>query len=32
LNYDATYLNSPPPGFGPVQMVVSPGSWQQVVH
>jgi hypothetical protein len=32
LNYDPTYYNSPPPGFGPIQMVVSPGSWQQVVH
>ena len=32
LNYDPTYYNSPPPGFGPIQMLVSPGSWQQVVH
>ncbi|HET6879535.1 MAG TPA: hypothetical protein VFI31_05250 [Pirellulales bacterium] len=32
LNYDPTYYNGPPPGFGPIQMVPSPGTWQQVVH
>lgn len=32
LNYDPTYYNSPPPGLSIIQMVVSPGSWQQVVH
>ncbi len=32
LNYDPTYYNSPPPGFGKIQMVPVAGSWQQVVH
>jgi hypothetical protein len=32
LNYDQTYYKNPPPGFGSIQMVPSPGSWQQVVH
>jgi hypothetical protein len=33
LNYDQTYLNNPPPGFtSSIPMVVSPGSWQQVVQ
>lgn len=32
LNYDPTYYKSPPPGFGPIQMVPALGTWQQVVH
>jgi hypothetical protein len=32
LAYDPTYFNNPPPGFCTIPMVVSPGSWQQVVH
>lgn len=32
LTYDPTYYKSPPPGFGTLQMVVSPGSWQQTTH
>jgi hypothetical protein len=32
LGYDLTYFNNPPPGFCTIPMVVSPGSWQQVVH
>jgi hypothetical protein len=32
LTYDPIYFNSPPPGFCTIPMVVSPGSWQQVVH
>jgi hypothetical protein len=32
LTYDQKYYNNPPPGFGlPPTIVVSPGSWQQVV-
>ncbi|MGH7136127.1 MAG: hypothetical protein ACREHD_10325, partial [Pirellulales bacterium] len=32
LSYDPTILKTPPPGFASIQMVPSPGSWQQVVH
>ena len=33
LTYQPTFLNNPPPGFAaPVQMIVSPGSWEQVVN
>jgi hypothetical protein len=32
MSYDPIYYNNPPPGFGTVSMVVSPGSWQQVTH
>ena len=32
LSYDPTYYKNPPPGFGIIQMIPSPGSWQQVVH
>lgn len=33
LNYDQIYFNNPPPGFtSSIPMLVSPGSWQQVVH
>jgi hypothetical protein len=32
VTYQPTFLNNPPPGFGlPPTIVVSPGSWQQVV-
>ena len=32
LSYDPIYFNNPPPGFCTIPMLVSPGSWQQVVH
>ena len=32
LGYDQSYFNNPPPGFCTIPMVVSPGSWQQVVN
>ena len=32
LSYDPSYYSNPPPGFCTIPMVVSPGSWQQVVH
>lgn len=32
LTYDSRYRDNPPPGFrGPAQVVVSPGTWRQVV-
>ncbi len=32
LTYRSTFLDNPPPGFGaPPKMVLSPGSWEQVV-
>ena len=32
LTYSDVFLNNPPPGFGEVaQMVISPGTWRQVV-
>ncbi len=33
FNYRDTFLRNPPPGFqaGPARMVISPGSWKQVV-
>ncbi len=33
LSYDPSYMQNPPPGFaGPVQMIVSPGSWQRTIN
>ena len=33
LTYQPTFLNNPPPGFTmPPRMVVSPGSWRQIVN